>query len=135
MTSRQPESRPMQHTITVSEGGCLFTITTQGDGNVEGIIAFFQDIISHRHWKPGNDLLLDHRELKIDQISFSGIKAVSTFFKSIAPELGGGKVALVMNREVDYGIARAWEIVTEGDVDAEIHVFRQLDQAVNWLRE
>jgi hypothetical protein len=39
-----------------------------------------------------------------------------------------------MNREVDYGVARAWEIVTEGDVDAEIHVFRQLDQAVNWLR-
>ena len=125
----------MKHTLKVSADGLLFTVVTKGDGGVEGIIAFLNDIISHPKWKPGNHILLDHRRLNIDQISASGIEDVSIFFISISDKLGAGKIALVMNRDIDFGIARAWESITNLDVDIRIHVFRKLEEAIHWLDE
>lgn len=124
----------MKHTLEVSENGS-FTIITEGDGDVEGIIAFLKDIISHPQWKPGNHILLDHRALKIDAITVSGIEDVSAYFKSIADKLGNGKVALVMKRDIDFGIARAWENITAYDVDIKVYVFRELEKAISWLKE
>ena len=40
-----------------------------------------------------------------------------------------------MNRDIDFGIARAWEMVTEYDVETKIHVFRQMEDAKNWLKK
>ena len=125
----------MKHTLNVSENGLVFTIVTDGDGDVDGIIAFLKDIISHPQWKPGKHILLDHRALMIDEISAPGIEDVSLYFISIADKLGDGKIALVMNRDIDFGIARAWESITNLDVDIKIHVFRKLDDAINWLNE
>lgn len=124
----------MIHTLEVDKNGCFF-IQTEGDGDVEGIIAFLKDIISHPQWKPGNNILLDHRALSINAISVSGINEVSAYFKSIADKLGNGKIALVMSREVDFGIARAWENITTDDVDIKIYVFRELEKAISWLSE
>lgn len=125
----------MKHTLKVSEEGFLFTVTTEGDGDVEGIIAFLKDIISHHKWRPGNYILLDHRALRIDKITVSGIEDVSVYFKSIAAELGNGKIALVMKRDIDFGIARAWENITDYDVEIKIHVFRRMEDAIRWLKE
>ena len=125
----------MKHTLKVSENGLFFTISTEGDGDVEGIIAFLKDIISHPQWRPGNHILLDHRALKIDAITESGIENVSAYFKSITDKLGNGKVALVMTRDIDFGIARAWENITAYDVDTKVYVFRELEKAISWLKE
>ncbi len=125
----------MKHTLKINEDGSIFTIRTAGDGDIKGIIAFLKDIISHPEWEPGKKILLDHRALKIDKISVSGIEEVSDFFKSIAPKLGNGKIALVMKRDIDFGIARAWEMITATDVDISIYVFRQIDKATDWIKQ
>ena len=125
----------MKHTLKINEDGSIFTIRTAGDGDIKGIIAFLMDIISHPEWELGKKILLDHRALKIDKISVSGIEEVSDFFKSIAPKLGNGKIALVMKRDIDFGIARAWEMITATDVDIGIYVFRQIDKATDWIKQ
>ena len=125
----------MKHSLNINEDGSLFTIRTEGEGDVRGIIAFLKDIISHPKWKPGKFILLDHRELRIDKITMSGIDEVSIFFISIANKLGNGKVALVMGRDIDFGIARAWELVTDLDVDIRINVFRHIDEAIDWFKQ
>ncbi len=125
----------MKHSLKVIENGLLFTIITDGDGDAEGIISVLKDIISHPLWKPGNNILLDHRALKIDAITVSENKDISTYFKSISNELGNGKIALVMKRDIDFGIARAWENMTTYDVDIKIYVFHEFERAINWLKE
>jgi hypothetical protein len=46
------------NTLKVSEDGSLFTVTTEGDGSVERIIAFLEDIISHPEVAPGKTHLI-----------------------------------------------------------------------------
>ncbi len=125
----------MKHSLKVSEDGLVFTVTTEGNGDVEGIIIFLNDIISHSQWRPGLKILLDHRELKLDSMKVSGIEEVSKYFRSIAEKLGHAKVALVMKRDIDFGIVRAWEGVTEHGLDTKIYVFREMEKAINWLSD
>ena len=40
-----------------------------------------------------------------------------------------------MNRDIDFGIARAWELVTATEVDMQIRVFKRIDDAKRWLQE
>ena len=127
-------TKRMKHSLKVTENCRIFTVITEGDGDVEGIIAFLKDIIDHPQWVRGNYILLDHRALKINSITVSGREAVSEYFKSISYRLGNGKIALVMKRDVDYGIARAWEIITQDDVDIEVNVFLEYEKALDWLK-
>ncbi len=123
----------MEHTITFDLDKCLVNIQTKGDGDARGIITFFKDIVAHPQWKPGLKILLDHRKLKIDTLKMDGIQSISTFFKQIGPKFGDGKLALVMQRDIDFGLARTWEILTADDVDIAIAVFRSIDEASRWL--
>ena len=125
----------MKHKLIVNTEDRLFTIITEGDGDVEGIKKFLIDITSHPEWKLGYNILLDHRKLKIDQITVDGIQHVSSYVKSISSKLGNGKMALVMKREIDFGITRAWEITTEAEVDIKICVFREIERAIAWLKQ
>jgi hypothetical protein len=123
----------MTHTIEADLSSSLFVVTTEGEGSEKGVIAFLKDIIAHPEWRPGLNILLDHRRLTIDKIKEPGVKAVSMFFISISKQLGWGKLALVMNRDVDFGITRAWEIITADSVDMRIRVFRSYEEGRNWV--
>jgi len=123
----------MTHTLSVYAGKNLFVVKTDGAGDVGGIVAFLQDIVEHPEWRAGMSILLDHRKLNIHEITQSGVGIVSRFFQSISRQLGDGKLALVMSRDVDFGIARAWQTITADNAEMDIFVFRDFDRAVTWL--
>ncbi len=123
----------MTHTLSVYEGENLFVVKTNGAGDVGGIIAFIEDVVSHSEWRSGMSILVDHRELELHEITQAGVGIVSRFFQSVASQLGDGKLALVMNRDVDFGIARAWEAITSDNAEMDIFVFRDFDRAIAWL--
>ena len=123
----------MEHGIEVEPDGGSFIVTTSGRGSAEGILAFLEAIVSHPSWQPGNHILLDHRKLDIADITVEGIEHVSHHFQKMGPQLGSGKIALVMKADIDFGIARAWELTTDGHVDMQIGVYRSMDEARMWL--
>lgn len=123
----------MQYKLDVDAPRERFRIVTEGEGTAEGIIDFLNAIVAHPRWKPGWSILLDHRKLSIKSIQVDGIEWVSGHFAGISDRLGTGKCALVMNREIDFGIARAWENVTADRTQMQISVFRTIDEAEAWL--
>ena len=110
-------------------------VTTQGEADLQGLLAFLDDIVAHPQWKPGKQILLDHSNLGLGNIAQDDISRVSQHFIKISKKLGSGRIALVMDRELDYGIARAWELMTADDVDISIFVFRSVEDARKWLDE
>ncbi len=125
----------MKHILDVKKEHSLFIVTTEGEGHEMGILAFLKDVVGHPDWRPGMSILVDHRELSIHNIQHPGISMVSDFFIQISDKLGNGKLALVMNKDIDYGIARAWQNITEDLVKMEICVFREIDKARSWIME
>jgi hypothetical protein len=125
----------MKHRIESDKTNGLLIVTTEGDAAVEGIFAFLDDIISHPDWLLGMSLILDHRRLNLGPISAQGIEQVSDYFAGISGKLGNGKMAMVMNKDVDFGIARASEIITQDRTNMKLHVFRTLDEAWAWIKD
>lgn len=123
----------MTHSLAVHSQERLFVVKTTGSGNASGIVAFLEDIVTSAHWELGMSVLVDHRDLNIGHLLPSEVNAVSNYFQSISADLGHGKLALVMNKDVDFGIARAWEAITSDHVDMDIFVFREIEKALTWL--
>lgn len=123
----------MRHSLQVDQSNGLFLITTEGDATVEGIIAFLDDIVAHPLWRSGMSILLDHRNLSISNISAKGVEQVSDYFAGLNQSLGNGKIALVMTRDVDFGMARAWEIMTSDRTNMRINILRSMENAQAWI--
>lgn len=123
----------MHHILKVDPDHSLFIVETEGDATVEGICAFLDDIVAHPAWRPGMSILLDHRRLSLHNISAKEVEQVSDYFTGISDSLGNGKIALVMNRDVDFGVARAWENMTIDRTSMRPYVFRTLEECQAWV--
>jgi hypothetical protein len=125
----------LRHEITVENNGMCLVVTTHGVADIPGIFAFLDDIVSHPQWVPGMQILVDHRDLNLNKIAQDGIREVSRYFANLSLNLGNGKIAFVLNRDIDFGIARAWELMTADDVEISIYMFRSIEDARTWLDE
>ena len=123
----------MEYSLDIDRDNGFFLITTDGEGTEEGMMAFMNEIVDNPSWRPGKSILLDHRRLSVKNIQFRGIETMSEHFVTIGDALGNGKIALVMNEDIDFGIARAWEMITVDQVDMKISVFRSIHEATSWL--
>ena len=51
------------------------------------------------------------------------------------PERGKGKSAIVVTRNVDYGIARMFELINENRFKFNFMIFKAMDEAIQWLSQ
>jgi hypothetical protein len=48
---------------------------------------------------------------------------------------GAIKTALVVAKKIDFGIAHVYELSLKSDSDNEVMVFKDLDKAIDWMKE
>ena len=48
---------------------------------------------------------------------------------------GKSKAALVVSNDLDYGMSRMYQIMMEGPTHSKIQVFRDINEAEEWLKE
>lgn len=80
----------------------------------------------------GKSVIWDFREAQFD-ISSSDTREVAQFIFSRQPATPPLKVAFVIHRDVDFGMARVFAAYRQDD-RTEFRVFRDYEQAVNWAR-
>ena len=123
----------MNFSIThVSEKEYLLVEVT-GGANVEIIKALVEQVLEHPKWNETIPALVDLRGFSASALSSDDIFGLSDLFKSINTLLGSGKTALVVSNELDFGLARMWQMMTEDHVKMEIDVFKSIDEASDWI--
>ncbi len=78
--------------------------------------------------------LYDVRQLAGERISAEDIEAVANYFKQygrVRPD--NSKTAILVTNELDYGLSRMIQLLTDGSVPFRINVFRTLESAMAWL--
>ena len=80
----------------------------------------------------GRAAVWDFREAEFD-ISPSEIREVAELVADRQPAPPPARVAWVTHRDVDFGLARMYEIFRE-DPRTEFRVFRDYEEAVSWAR-
>jgi len=80
----------------------------------------------------GKAAIWDFREAEFD-LSAPDARGLAQFVLERQPETPPERVAFVTQRDVDYGMARMFEVFRE-DPLTEFSVFRDYDEALSWVR-
>ena len=122
----------MCHFITIDKEQKLARVSASGKVNALELRDIFSELIKHRDWQPGFDILCDYREIVDFDVSTQDIDEITKWQISMDHMIGNGKCAVVASRDSVFGMSRMWEMIS-ANRSQDICVFRELDDAVSWL--
>lgn len=116
--------------------GAIFEVTTSGDAILQGYHDFTKAILEHAEWKPGGFILLNHTELNTGPLTIDDVQAIASISEQYSEQLGTAKVAILVDRDLDYGMTRMWQGLVESNTTSydSTKIFRNRDEAVAWLK-
>jgi len=114
----------------------IFEVTTSGDAILQGYYDFTEAVLEHEEWKPGGLILLNHTILNTGPLTIDDIQAIANIPGQYSVQLGTAKVAIVVDRDLDYGMTRMWQALVESYITLHdsVKIFRNRDEAVAWLK-
>ena len=108
-------------------------VTTSGTFNVTDHLRMIEDIVSRPGWRPGTDVLFDHRGLSFGDADLRAMYEASTNHQRNDARIGSGKAAVLMRSLSDYGRARQFELLMADRASASVRVFLDEAEALDWL--
>jgi hypothetical protein len=123
----------MQWTVELPGSDGHAVVTTSGTFNVADHLRMIEDIVSRPEWRPGTDVLFDHRGLSFDEVDLRAMYQAGTNHLSNDARIGSGKAAVLMRSLSDYGRARQFELLTADRASATLRVFLEEPEALDWL--
>ena len=124
----------MEWKFKFREDGIL-EVDTKG----EFILSDFREMIlqmtSDSRWVPGTNRLYDNRELKVKAIDNLAKYNSSEIQQEFKEKLGSGKLALLVRDIVDYASGLSYQEIVESKIESDIKIFRNYDEAIEWLKQ
>ena len=110
-------------------------VLTTGSGTLtdNDIIQFKARLLQDPDFKPGMKELSDIRGIDQLDITPSGVQAMVQQDARHSAEVASHKLALVVSKEVAYGMARMYQTLTQSNIET-VGVFRDIDEARAWLQ-
>lgn len=114
------------------ESNCRYH-TIQGEITLVRLRNVLAGVYAHPDFRPDSSSLWDLREATTRHISASEVQSIAGMVKKHWGTRGNPRSALVVSTDLDYGMARMYELLMEGDIAPEVRVFRDLEEAEDWL--
>jgi len=109
------------------------TLTATGPTGFEDLKTALKAMTEAPDFRPGADIIWDFRKVESEALSADQLREMVAFVAGIADVRGiNYKVAIVVERNVDFGLARMYEVFAD-DLPCELRVFRDLADAANWM--
>lgn len=106
----------------------------KGELNKNLLIEKLKDIYENPDYKPDMNVLWDIREAIISSFFSADVQAVRDFVSKHWGTGGKSRAALVVSKDVDFGLARMYQILSESKTLSPVQVFRDFDEALNWAK-
>lgn len=123
----------MNWTIENIEDKHFVRVVTGGEFNAADHRRMTEDILSQKFWKPGLNVLFDHRNLNFGVTSVPLMKEIGNTHIDNDARIGSGKAAVLMKSVPDFARGRQFEIITEGKISAALQIFLDEKKALAWL--
>jgi hypothetical protein len=110
----------------------LLVIKYEGKTTIAQIAEMLARIIKDPDYSRGLNILSDLRELT-SSYTYEQMHSVVDGFPDPGELVSTTKSAVVVSKEVTYGMGRIWASITEDRTVATAQVFRNMDDALKWL--
>ena len=107
--------------------------TAAGPINGKDILKQLSDLLIDPDFRASMDILWDFRAVTTRIVDAQEVKDLVNFIRTNQSKRGSNyRVALVVSRDMDYGLARMYEAYSQ-DLPVQIRIFDELEQAELWL--
>lgn len=110
-------------------------VRTYGNAELQGFKDFIQAFVTHKDWRTGGALLVNHSELNAASLTNNEISEMADFTKPFLPQIGRAKIALLVMRDLEYGMGRVWQVFASEGRESVSGIFRSREEAISWLKE
>ena len=124
----------MEITTDIDREAGLRTHKVTGTLSLNDLMAKLDEIYSIPDFQPEMNVLWDLRNADLASFSSSDIYEVRDFVGYKWGTGGSSRAALVVSRDIDFGLSRMYEISLESITTSTLQVFRDFDEALSWLR-
>jgi len=111
----------------------IFVCTAAGKAESGDAARVIGTMMSHPEWKPGKPRCYDLSNLDAGSLTVNEIRRIAGFASRHKAELGGGKIAMVTSRDLEYGFSRMLSVFVSQFGETDLEVFRTLEEALAWL--
>lgn len=123
----------MKWSVELSSDGRYVLVVTSGRFDPSSHRAMTRDILSRAYWRPGRDVIFDHRQADFTGASFPAMLEARDTHKDNDERIGDGKAAIVVKSLADFGVGRMFQSLSENQVRADVQLFQDYDAAVAWI--
>jgi hypothetical protein len=123
---------PFETTIDSETGFRTHVLT--GQVSQEEIEEALEQVYVRPDFRPEADILCDLRGADLRRMSGGIIKGIVGFVSKHRSDYPGVRTAIVVGRELDFGLARMYEQRVEASYPADVRVFRDRDDAEIWAK-
>jgi hypothetical protein len=102
----------------------------EGGSSFEAWAAELEAVLKHPEYRPGFHFLVDHHGRTP---TTADARRMVAFIGEREAAFAGSRWAIVVHRDVDFGMARMVEALAE-DQPTTIRVFRDREEGLRWLR-
>lgn len=96
-------------------------------------IAMAKGILEHPNYKPGNNVLFDHLELNIKNVTIQNIEKIRNFHMENENIIGNGKSAIVVKSQSEWD--NIWNQGEKIKTKNIVKLFDTFDNAMNWIKK
>jgi hypothetical protein len=121
---------PISYEIDEARG--LVHTTASGTLTDSDILQLKARLVADPRWRSTMRELSDVRAIDKLEVTAEGVQSMMLRDQSDAAALASYRLAIVVSKEVAYGMARMYQILTERTVP-HVGVFRDMEEARSWL--
>jgi hypothetical protein len=121
-TRIDPDTGMRQHAVT-------------GDLTFDGLMSALAGIYADPAFRPEQNSLWDLRETRATEISVTDLRRIVDLVRENWGTTGAPKSALVVSSDLDFGMGRMYEAFLDSDMGSQVRVFRDIDEARNWIED
>lgn len=96
------------------------------------IIKAVEALFAHPGFVDGMDTIFDYSRCDFSKVSAEDLKSIARFLVPHLPRFAN-RVNLVVERDLEYGLARMYGVFAEDIAPSERRIFRDIDTAREWF--
>ena len=121
-------------TTEIDKEANLRTHKVTGGVTVDSLLAKLGEIYSRPDFQADMNSLWDLRGAEFLSMTSSELEKLANFVVGHWGTGGKSRAALVVSRDFEFGLSRMYEIFVESRMSGEVEVFRDLDEALAWVK-
>ena len=123
----------MAITTTIDSVTGLRTHVVTGELTAQDLIETIESAFNRDDFEPGSDALWDFRGATGRDLTAKEVRSIVDAVKSRRAKDTRTRVAVVVARDLDFGLARMYQQMLEASTMVRVTVFRDRDEAEEWL--